>query len=379
MYCQERNGKYRFFESYLDPRTMKRKTLSVTMDKNTKQAKRDALKKLDLKASLMYSCPLPQMSFGDLCELYLKEKRGEVKKSVYREQSFISLSSSLGSLKSVIGETVQVSDLTPELILRQIAAEKGATVTTQNGRIKTARTIISFAAKKGLIDRDFSKSLEFIKKTESEKFDIDPSGRFLETDEVKRLIAAIDDVAEKDLTEFLILTGCRIGEALGLEEKNIDFKNDKLNIIQTYGAGTHKMGNPKRPASKRTIYMQPELKTLLKKVVKRNKETRERVFDKGTRVFIDANSALPIIYEHYYRHLGRYTLKADIDKHVTPHTLRRTHASILYANGIDKDQIARRLGHQPGSEDSITLAIYVYITKQREKAENKQLKKINFL
>lgn len=378
MYSQKRNGKVRFFESYLDPVSMKRRTLSVTMEKGGPRAKREAQKKLDLKASLLFSRPLPRLSFGELCDAYIEEKKKEVKMNVFREQSLRSVSCSLRCLASVIGTNVPVSSLTPELIKQKIEAEPGAMVSTKNGRIKLARTVVRFAFKNGFIDRDFAGSISYIKKTDAEKFAFDPSSRFLEPEEYNALLSVIDDEAERDLTEFLLLSGCRIGEALGLELCHVDFKNKKIHIVQTYGAGTRKMGLPKRPASKRSIYMQPELTSLMIKIITRNEKTRARVFDTGSLVFVDSSSALPIIYEHYYRHLKRYAMKAKINKNVTPHMLRRTHASVLYSNGLNKDQIAARLGHRPGSEDAVTMAVYIYINRKREQVDSAALEKINF-
>ncbi|WP_406589693.1 tyrosine-type recombinase/integrase [Bacillus atrophaeus] len=56
--------------------------------------------------------------------------------------------------------------------------------------------------------------------------------------------------------------------------------------------------------------------------------------------------------------------KSNIDKKLTPHTLRHTHTSLLAEAGVDLQRIMDRLGH---TEDKTTTQVYLHITKDRKK------------
>lgn len=49
MWMEERNGRYRFVEQYIDPYTEKRKRVSVTLNSKSNQAKKQAKTLLDQK------------------------------------------------------------------------------------------------------------------------------------------------------------------------------------------------------------------------------------------------------------------------------------------------------------------------------------------
>jgi integrase len=51
--------------------------------------------------------------------------------------------------------------------------------------------------------------------------------------------------------------------------------------------------------------------------------------------------------------------------HVTPHTLRHTHASQLITSGIDILTVSRRLGH---SSPGITLTVYGHLLSPKDDA-----------
>ena len=65
-----------------------------------------------------------------------------------------------------------------------------------------------------------------------------------------------------------------------------------------------------------------------------------------------------------------------LDRSITAHALRHTHASLLLAQGVDVDTIARRLGHE---NSKITKEIYLHITQQLKERDNEQIKKIQML
>ena len=74
-------------------------------------------------------------------------------------------------------------------------------------------------------------------------------------------------------------------------------------------------------------------------------------------------------YEKYLR----VTSEKLLGRHVTPHMLRHTHASLLAANGMTPDEIARRLGH---SKSTITSKIYIHVTQKVIENDNRKIDQI---
>ena len=67
--------------------------------------------------------------------------------------------------------------------------------------------------------------------------------------------------------------------------------------------------------------------------------------------------------------------RAKINKQVTFHALRHTHASILLSQGVQLLTISKRLGH---SDANITLKTYSHILDEMKVSEAKKIKEILF-
>lgn len=59
-----------------------------------------------------------------------------------------------------------------------------------------------------------------------------------------------------------------------------------------------------------------------------------------------------------------------ITKHLTPHSLRHTHTSLMAEAGVDLLEIMDRLGHK---DDETTTQVYLHITKEKQKRPLKSL------
>jgi integrase len=55
--------------------------------------------------------------------------------------------------------------------------------------------------------------------------------------------------------------------------------------------------------------------------------------------------------------------KTDLDKHITPHGLRHTHAIMLLESGVDIKSVSKRLGH---SSVEFTANVYIHFTQNLE-------------
>jgi len=149
---------------------------------------------------------------------------------------------------------------------------------------------------------------------------------------------------------FLLLTGCRRGEALAITPKDIDFKNKTVHINKTVewlGNKPNIKNSPKTDAGIREI---PLADVLLEELKKRKKQRYIFQNDKGE--LLD-NSQVTRGWNNYKKISGI---------NITPHQLRHGYATILFDAGIDIKTAQRWLGH---SDIKTTLDIYTHLSEKR--------------
>ncbi|GGM39511.1 site-specific integrase [Paraliobacillus quinghaiensis] len=202
---------------------------------------------------------------------------------------------------------------------------------------------------------------------------------FLEKDELEELLLkAKTEGLEGDLLAFTTLgyTGLRIGEMIALKWSDIDFENGTLRVIKTYYNPTNnkikfKLLTPKTKGSIRTLSVDPILIELLKL----HKSEQELTKKKNSPFYVDndfifsTNEGHPRTIKHISNRLQRLLKKTYINKHVTLHSFRHTHTSLLIEVDVHIKEIQERLGH---SDIKTTMDIYAHMTKNLKKeASNK--------
>ena len=116
--------------------------------------------------------------------------------------------------------------------------------------------------------------------------------------------------------------------------------------------------------------MQDELLDIVNKSLIYFKELK-MLHDADNDLLFTGISGCRVEYDSFKRFL--YNNSKDIDKHVTAHILRHTHASLLLAEGISVDTISRRLGHE---NSKITREIYLHVTEKLKQKDNESIKNI---
>ncbi len=164
---------------------------------------------------------------------------------------------------------------------------------------------------------------------------------FLTPGEIRRFLSVISPSTISGLrfmalVQVLLATGMRIGEALSLNQRDIDWENRQAVII---GKGN----------KERTVFFSPDSLEWLKRYLMRRIDTCEALFV-TTGV---ARRLKPFDLPRYFK---RYKERAGITKKLTPHILRHTMATVLSHNGCDIKHIKDLLGH---SDISITAEYYV--------------------
>jgi integrase len=345
--------------------TGKQKKVSVTIDKDTRSARKEAQRILDQKIEekIGKSAAPQELRLKDTVDLYLAAQKEVIKPSTYGVAK-----NTLPKLARIIGEDVLIGRLNAPYVMSKIRAETDKPVTI-NWRIKEIKKIIRWAYGQDLIEsKSWLDKLAPVKDDRKARIE----DKYLEPEELQKLLDAIHDLKHKALTQFLVLTGCRIGEALALTMDDID--GDYIHITKGYSWHEDLLQDtPKTAESNRDIYIQPELADFLRQY-KRDRLQWQLVEGIRTDLLFFNSSGDHLGYLRYYRHLR--SASASIGHEITPHALRHTHASMLAAAGMSYDAIARRLGH---AGDGVTKEVYLHVTRKLREADAEAMRSVRIL
>lgn len=353
-------NKYKYVERYKDPYTGKEKRVSITLDKNTKQAQKQAQEALYQKINSA-DTRIESMTLGKLTQIYLNDQERTVKMSTFRRNSF-----ACASICKTLGKDVRLDNLTAGYI-RKKYIESGKAAGTVNESMTRLKALIRWAYK-----NDYITNTSCIDKLE--KFKDTPhaakiENKFLEKEEVSALLNKMKVKKWHDLTAFLVLSGLRIGEALALLPSDLDCKERVIHVTKTYDLVNGIITSPKTRTSVRDVYMQKELYELCKELLSESYINNQIInINADLRIFEPSITTYPA-YEKYLRE----NASGITDKKVTAHLLRHTHASLMLEAGMDVDAISERLGH---NNSKITREIYLHITERTKRKQREQIDKI---
>lgn len=335
MYKQEkRNGKVQYFESYYDHDKGKYRTVSITMPDGSRKSHKLAYDILQdrIKAKVTTT----DLRLSDLTDAYCRYIKGEL-----RSGTVSSMISVAQSMIEVLGNPL-LDDLTAGYVSNRLDRwDKSPSY--KNNKLVRWKTILKWGYR-----RDYIRDISWIEKLERYKEpQKETEDKYLEPAELMCFLNNLDPRYEQ-LGRLLALSGLRIGEALALTAKDIDMKEKVIHVTKT--RSEHGVGATKTESSKRDVYMQPELYDLCKSLKK----------------------GVPYVFPFEYATVRSAFVRAGkkIGKKVTPHILRHTHASMLFAKGFTMDEVAHRLGH---SNSAITREIYVHLMEERKKTEKDHL------
>lgn len=344
MYSQAlKNGKYRFFESYIDPMTMLRKTTSVTMDKNTSQTRKAAQELLRAKIA-RYEAGTSDTK-GITLKSLLKAYEDSAPATL-RPQTIDRNVREIKKAVELLGENVRADKLTARYIT-MVFNKWDAKSVTKNERIKRFSAFLRWAYK-----MDYIPDVSYLSKLPH--YADDPRSRrehkYLEPDELTALLDAMKISIYHDITLFAALSGMRIGEIIALKAANVEER--VIHVVETYSNITGMDGPTKTDGSTRDIYIQDELKALMDTITPGD-------------VFYFEQDGHRVHYDAYRKYLSETAAKA-ISRAITPHYLRHTHTSLLAAKGADLSLISHRLGH---ADSRVTRDIYLHITNEMRSRE----------
>ena len=169
----------------------------------------------------------------------------------------------------------------------------------------------------------------------------------LTEDEIKRLISSVNLDSEfgqrnKTIIEVLYGTGIRVSELIEIKLSNIFFKE---NILKVTGKG-----NKERfvPLGKIAII---EIKKYL------NNRDKLKINSKFSDILFLNRYGRQLTRSMIFKVINDSSKNAEIDKKISPHTLRHSYATHLLKNGADLRTIQLILGH----ESITTTEIYTHL------------------
>lgn len=167
---------------------------------------------------------------------------------------------------------------------------------------------------------------------------------------------------------FLLQTGLRTGEMIGLKWSDIDFEKRTLTVNRSmeyrYSVGEWRIGEPKSKSGYRTVPLTQEAIELLKKQKKKNNSFQNILIEWVDFVFL-CKKGTPVKNSTYDTMLFKLCDKAKIPR-FSMHVLRHTFATRCIEAGMKPKTLQTILGH---SNIGITMNLYVHSTEDEKLKE----------
>lgn len=228
--------------------------------------------------------------------------------------------------------------------------------------LATVRTVYSVIYDAAIVDQRFTKWVRAnpARSCSMPKGIKAPQKRSAPEDDIVDRIRANASKTEFGLFAlFLISTGFRRGEALGIRWCDIDMKQKTISCEHQYSFKTKKIEQPKTENGKRVVPILPDLYAELSKL-KPGKRT-DYLFGNDDPQKPLTESKYRTLWEHYCREMD---FVSDGKPSLTAHCMRHGYATLLFDAGVDEYTAQVLCGH---SDIRTTMAIYTHL-RQRKRA-----------
>lgn len=265
------------------------------------------------------------------------------------------------NIKSVIG-TKKMTDVTPidcQEIFKIMAREGYRSSTIYQTRIALYNMFESAKEYEVIINNPCKRSLKSdigkpTKKKEALTIDIQ-----------KKFLESAKDQSYEDQFRFILQTGLRTGEMVGLKWEDVDFKNRCITIQRSmeyrHSTGEWRVGPPKSKSGYRKVPLTDEAISILKRQKEKHKDIKVIPMEWVDFVFL-CRKGSPIKNSTYDTALFKICDKADIPR-FSMHVLRHTFATRCIEGGMKPKTLQMILGH---SNIGITMNLYVHTTEEEK-------------
>ncbi|MEW8957992.1 Tyrosine recombinase XerD [Moorella humiferrea] len=206
------------------------------------------------------------------------------------------------------------------------------------------RALYQFLLRERLVDNDPTVNLESPRQAKK-------LPQVLTLEEVERLLSQprVDTPAglrDKAMLELLYATGLRVSELIAL---NVDQVNLEGEFVRCLGKGAKERVVPMGQMA--CFYVRTYIENGRGKLIKKKAETALFVNQHGRR----------LSRQGCWKIIKGYARAANLNKEITPHTLRHSFATHLLENGADLRAVQELLGHA----DIGTTQIYTHLTRKK--------------
>ena len=285
------------------------------------------------RAFALKSAGTTDMLFKDFVDLYIDDVKNRIKpqtvnsKMVYINHHILPF---FGDLKLNEIEPLHIRKWQNDHLLQY---KTSAGKTLSNGTISTIQSVLSaifnYAIKLYNLPLNPLNKVGYVSVPSNKKMLV------WAPEDFKRFIDVVNDKMYYCLFNTLYFTGMRIGEALALQEKDIDIRNKTITINKTVysSKGKRYITTPKTPKSNRIITINDNLVNILDSFIKSLYGLRYDGF------IFDITQSIAA------QRLHKYIKRACVAP-ISLHGFRHSHASLLIELGFAPTAIADRLGHE---------------------------------
>ena len=286
------------------------------------------------------------MTFDDAIELYLthlKVERGLSPNTIenYGRDLFKLRDYCIKTEKIESVEEVREGNIV-EFVMS--LAKNRLSVRTQARNLVAIRNLFKYLLKERLLEKDPSALVTppKIGRRLPETLTLDEVEALLNTPDKSTTLGLRDGA----MIETLYATGLRVSELVSLRTHDVDLQ---LGALKAFGKGRKQRIVPIGQAAREILeqYQKLSRPTILK----------DRVSDG---LFVTGRGKI-MTRQGFWKILKKYTLKAGINKNISPHKLRHSFATHLLERGADLRAVQEMLGHA----DVSTTEIYTHITQAR--------------
>ncbi|MBI3955770.1 tyrosine-type recombinase/integrase [Candidatus Gottesmanbacteria bacterium] len=217
---------------------------------------------------------------------------------------------------------------------------------TQNYHLIALRSFLKFLIKRGI--KVVPPETIELGKAESRSI------KFLEREQIERLLNQPETARDKAILEVLFSTGLRVSELVKLNRDQINLERREFGVI----------GKGRRP---RVVFLSDTAVSWLKKYLEKRDDLWKPLFIRYSgKKPSESDESRRLTARSVQRLVEKYVKKARLPVKITPHGLRHSFATDLLSSGADLRAIQELLGHKNVS----TTQIYTHIT-------NPQLREIH--